>query len=209
MSDNRFHRVRMQGGRERQIFVHNFSGHILTEKAESRIKTLGACLRYLVACATDKIQPCDSFVISKIKDEWTRRWELYKFEQIKSGVGFKNIGRKDGRNSGAIKNPKKTWFLQLAADCVRAVNAMRDENGVSYAGIAMIRCGLSLDLHGQWHTGQLSLDLQTIIKKNRQYFDGKFVPAFNSSKEDNENILIEKKTLTILPPNVDKKNPHS
>jgi hypothetical protein len=77
MGEKRFQYVRMQNGRQRQIWVDNFGGHRPTEKAEFILNDLGAPLRYLVACATDKIQPCDSFVISYTKDEWTRQWELY------------------------------------------------------------------------------------------------------------------------------------
>ncbi|OAE29561.1 hypothetical protein AXG93_702s1140 [Marchantia polymorpha subsp. ruderalis] len=97
-------------------------------------------------------------------DEWTWQRELYKFEQIKSGEGFKNTYRKDGKSSSALKNLGKTWFLKLAASSVRAVNLMRDRNGVSYARKAMIWCGLSLDINGQWHSGQRSTELQEIIK---------------------------------------------
>jgi hypothetical protein len=42
-------------------------------------------IRKLVACATDKIQPCDSFVISKFKYEWIALWDKYKFQAIKDG----------------------------------------------------------------------------------------------------------------------------
>jgi DDE superfamily endonuclease len=139
MGEKRFQYVRMQNGRQRQIWVDNFGRHRPTEKSVFTLNSFGARPRYLVACATDKIQPCDSFVISEINDEWTRKWELYKFDQIKSGDGFQNTGRKNGKNSGAIKNPGETWFLTLAASGVRAVNLIRDKNGISYARTAMIR----------------------------------------------------------------------
>jgi hypothetical protein len=111
---------------------------------------------------------------------------MYKFDQIKSGDGFQNTGRKNGKNSGAIKHPGKTWFLKLAASSARAVNLIRDKDGISYARKAMIRCGLSLDVTGQWHTGQLSSELQTIIKKNRKFFEGSVVPPFGSSAADRD-----------------------
>jgi hypothetical protein len=40
----------------------------------------------------------------------------------------------------------------------------------------MIRCGLSLDVTGQWHIEQLNPDLQNIIKNYRNHFDGEPVP---------------------------------
>jgi hypothetical protein len=36
---------------------------------------------------------------------------------------------------------------------------MQDANGIGYARKAMIRCGLSLDVTGQWQLPQLSLEL--------------------------------------------------
>jgi hypothetical protein len=59
-------------------------------------------------------------------------------------------------------NPSKRHFLELAADAVRTVNNARDNNGVSFARKAMIRCGMGLDLRGEWRIEQLSEDLKTI-----------------------------------------------
>jgi hypothetical protein len=67
-------------------------------------------------------------------------------------------------------NPGKEFFLRLAADAVRDVNLMRDENGLTYSRKAMIRCGLALDVTGVWHEKQLSRELQLIISKHRKYF---------------------------------------
>lgn len=68
---------------------------------------------------------------------------------------------------------------------------MRDRNGVSYARKAMIWCGLSLDINGQWHSGQRSTELQEIIKWNRKYYDGKDVPPFGASFAEAESSLSE------------------
>jgi hypothetical protein len=78
-----------------------------------------------------------------------------------------------------------------AASSVRAVNLIRDKNGISYARKAMIRCGLSLDVTGQWHTGQLSSELQTIIKRHCKFFDGSVVPQFGTSAADREESSSE------------------
>ena len=86
-----------------------------------------------------------------------------------------------GASFGGDCQPRQTFFLKLAADAVRQVNQMRDVNGISYARKAMIRCGLSLDVSGKWHVGQLSPELQGIIAKHRLHFDGlpvlPFVPT--------------------------------
>jgi hypothetical protein len=64
-----------------------------------------------------------------------------------------------GGSSGALKNPKKPYFLQLAADAIWDVNVQCDKNGISYAKKAMIWCGMSLELNGAWTIQQLSREL--------------------------------------------------
>jgi hypothetical protein len=73
-----------------------------------------ATLRYLVAAATNKIQPCDSFVILKIKDAWMEIWDNYKFKAIKDGLWHEG--------SGALQNLGKPFFLHMATEAVRRVN---------------------------------------------------------------------------------------
>lgn len=75
-----------------------------------------------------------------------------------------------------VVQPWKDLFLKLAAESVRAVNLMKDKNGVSYARKAMIRCGLGLDLDGEWQESQLFPELQMIINNHRAHFDGTPVP---------------------------------
>jgi hypothetical protein len=52
--------------------VDNFNNHHDDDNGNmhAALESSNATLRYLVAAATDKIQLCDSFVISKIKDAW-------------------------------------------------------------------------------------------------------------------------------------------
>jgi hypothetical protein len=70
-------------------------------------------------------------------------WEEYKYQAIKDGQW--------ASGSGALQNPGKTFFLHVAAKAVQRVNVIRDANGIGYARKAMIRCGLSLEVTGQWH----------------------------------------------------------
>jgi hypothetical protein len=68
---------------KRAIFVDNYGGHNDRAKVQDHIDRVRASIRKLVACATDKMKPCDIFVISKIKDEWSSIWEEYKYQAIK------------------------------------------------------------------------------------------------------------------------------
>lgn len=172
--------TRNQGNRTRVIWCDNYGGHKDDSAVQDCLTRLNASVRKLPPCSTDKVQPCDSFVISKVKDAWTDGWEKYKLEVIKSGSGFQNSGRRNGRSSGALKNPGKKFFLELAAAAVQHVNDQRDTNGLTFARKAMIRCGLSLDVNGVWHEKQLSPELQEIINTHRVYFEGKSVPAWNA-----------------------------
>jgi hypothetical protein len=81
------------------------------------------------------------------------------------------VKKDDWKNeSGKISNPGKRYFLQLAADAVRTVTNARDTNSVRYARKAMIRCGMGLDLCGEWRIEQLSEDLREIIAKHPKKF---------------------------------------
>lgn len=51
--------------------------------------------------------------------------------------------------SGALQNSSKRFFLNSAAESVRALNVQRDKIGLTYARKAMIRCGLSKDVSGK------------------------------------------------------------
>ncbi len=64
----------------------------------------------------------------------------------------------------------------MARDCVRAVNGQKDKNGLSYARKAMIQCGLALGVNGIWEVTQLKPELQQIIRKYRNHFEGEAVP---------------------------------
>jgi hypothetical protein len=63
----------------------------------------------------------DTFIISKIKDAWTKRWKAKKIELIQTNA-WQNTARADGQWSGKLTNPGKRFFLQLTADIVEDVN---------------------------------------------------------------------------------------
>ena len=163
-------------GRQKVIFLDNCGGHNDTVESTTALRELNAVLRKLPANATDLCQPADSFIISKIKDVWKREWERKKIELI-DDKKFSNKERADGQWSGKLKNPGKRYFLELAQRAVAEVNSQRDENGMSYARKAMIKCGLSKEpLSGEWKETQLFEHLQVIIHKHREYFEGKLPP---------------------------------
>ncbi|CAK9855847.1 unnamed protein product [Sphagnum jensenii] len=72
----------------------------------------------------------------------------------------------------------------MAAEVVRRINEQHDQTGLTYARKAMIRCGLSLDITGEWHEKQLNRDLQIIIEKHRQHFEGLVVPDLDPHDDD-------------------------
>jgi hypothetical protein len=78
-------------------------------------------LRYLPPCSTHLCQSVDTFIISKIKDAWTKHWEAKKIEFIQTNA-WQNTARADGQLSDKLTSPGKRFFLQLAADIIEDVN---------------------------------------------------------------------------------------
>ena len=54
-----------------------------------------------------------------------------------------------GESSGKLLNPGKTRFLRLATDSVRDFNK-RDKNVLLFSHKAIIKCGIVLNLNGEW-----------------------------------------------------------
>lgn len=154
----------LSGGRRRVLFVDNCSGHNGTFDLKEAAENIRTDIRYFPPNATHLIQPCDSFIIQKIKRAWATRWEKYKMEMVQQNKW------KD--SSGKLLNPGKRFFLQLAADSVRDVNRQSDADGLSFARKAMIMTGLSLNTNGRWEICQLTPELQRIATKHKDYFDG-------------------------------------
>jgi hypothetical protein len=135
-------------------------------------------LRYLLSCATHFCQPADTFIISKIKDAWTKRWKAKKSELIQQD-SWQNKPRGDGQCSSKLNNPGKKFFLQLAADSIEDVNRQVDIDNISYAIKSIIRCSLALEADGTWSINQLYPQLQQIVAKHQQYFEGLEVPQLH------------------------------
>ena len=173
--DERRANPRDRYGRTKVIFMDNCGGHNETPESVAALQRLNAIVRKLPANATDLCQPADSFIISKIKDSWSKHWDRKKSELIRADKWSNDT--ENQRWSGKLKNPGKRFYLNLAVQAVKDVNEQRDEFGMSYARKAMIKCGLSKDaVSGEWKETQLFEDLQNIINRNRDYFEGKLVP---------------------------------
>ena len=99
--------------RTKHVWVDNCTGHNLNLRLEAVLASKRTVLKYLPPCSTHLCQPADSFVISKIKDAWTRRWEAKKIELIHND-SWQNLPRRDGQWSGKLTNSGKSFFLQLA-----------------------------------------------------------------------------------------------
>lgn len=74
--------------------------------------------------------------------------------------------------SGKICNPGRKCFLQLAAAVVREVSNVREKDGVLYVRKYMIDCGIDLNLNGQWVVQRPFSNLQEIVKKYPNNFNG-------------------------------------
>ena len=154
-------------GRERVLFLDNCSGHAMTEEVIETLRKTRTEVRFLPANATDLWQPADSFVFQKIKAAWRARWDAKKPSMIEQ-----NMWIDPRQGSGKLVNSGKTYFLNLAKNTVRDMNAQRDKNGMLYSRKAMIRCCLSKSENGVWEEKQLFQNLQDIIERYRENFNG-------------------------------------
>lgn len=160
----------LSNNRTRVIWVDNCSAHKLTPETKAALNRSRTELRFFPACATDLVQPADSFVIQRIKAEWRLRWDKKVMDMISNKMWT------DPRaGSGRLINPGKQFFLSMAADVVRTVGQQRDKDGILYTRKALVRCGMALNLNGLWEERQLSPELQNIVKKFPENFNGQLV----------------------------------
>lgn len=170
--------------RKRVIYVYNAGGHARNDEVRAALQKSNTELRLLPKNATEICQPADSFVIQKIKTAWRAMWDEKCMEMVTKDewTCFKN-------GSGKLPNPAKRFFLQLAADSVRAVAKQRDSDGFLFSRKAMIRCGMALNLNGRWEVKQLFPHLQDIVKKYEETFNG--TPVADSLALDGELTQFE------------------
>jgi hypothetical protein len=66
------------------IWIDNCSNHRITPRLTIVLTEKQIVLRFLPPCCTHLCQSADTFIISKIKDAWTERWEIKKTELIQA-----------------------------------------------------------------------------------------------------------------------------
>lgn len=154
------------------LFLDNCSSHAVDEEGEDVLERKNIVLHHLPKNATDLCQPLDSFVLKVFKDCWKQKWNRKKWDLI--GANSSNGNTSSGKEwSGKkLSNPGKRFFLELAAEVAREINARRDESGMSFAQKAMVRCGLGLDASGEWTKSMLFPHLRDIIDAYPAQFDG-------------------------------------
>ena len=158
-------------GRIKYVWVDNCTTHNMTPTLATLLAQKRTTLKYLPICAIHLCQPANTFLISNIKEAWTKQWEAKKSELIQENA-WQNNPRGDGQWSGKLTNPGKRFFLQLVVDAIQVVNRLVDSDNLSYARKSMIRCGLALGIDGTWSVNQLFPHLQEIIGKHFPYFQG-------------------------------------
>eukprot|EP00171_Calliarthron_tuberculosum_P022475 IDg22475t1 len=96
-------------GRTRILYCDNCSGHQLNPETVTSLAEIKTELRKLPANATHLIQPLDSFIIMVIKNVWRGVWRERKLQ-----MQLENQFSNQARGSGKIRNPGKSYFLELA-----------------------------------------------------------------------------------------------
>ena len=69
-------------GRTKYVWVDNCTAHNMTPTLVAVLTQKRTTLKYLSICTTYLCQPADTFLISNIKETWTKRWEVKKSELI-------------------------------------------------------------------------------------------------------------------------------
>ncbi|ETM02331.1 hypothetical protein L917_01187, partial [Phytophthora nicotianae] len=129
-------------------------------------------LKFFPPNATDLCQPADSFVISKIKDAWKAKWNEKKLEFIRDNR-WQNKIRKDDSWSGKLQNPGKRFFLQLAADAVKAVNLQNDKKVqvLQFVNLAQsfVSCIFNANMDGSRTGDQEEVACPSFLKDDQTY----------------------------------------
>jgi DDE superfamily endonuclease len=73
-------------GHKYALYVDNCTSHVLTDTVEAALTRLNIDIHKLPQNSTHLTQPCDSFVIQKIKIWWRSEWYKYKAQLIAKGL---------------------------------------------------------------------------------------------------------------------------
>jgi len=105
---------RLREGKQRVLYVDNCSSHNSNVSVGNCLRQIRTTLQKLPPNATHLVQPADSFIIQKIKEEWRARWDAYKYDAIRNGDWQQTA---DGKGSGKLRNPKKSFFTTAHSRC--------------------------------------------------------------------------------------------
>lgn len=95
--------------RLRDLFIDKCSGHILNEDILNAAEVIRSNMNYLFPNSTDLLQPCEYFIIQKMKDAWRLRLEERKLSLITS-----NAWRKGWK----LRKNVMVFFLRLSDGAV-------------------------------------------------------------------------------------------
>ena len=74
------------GDHQRVLFMDSCGGHNESPVQQPALQQLNAVIRKLPKNSTHLCQPCDSWIIQKIKQVWTEKWEFEKIRLIELGA---------------------------------------------------------------------------------------------------------------------------
>lgn len=112
----------LHNGKIGDIFIDNCTGHNLREEILGTSKKNRTNLHYFPPNTTELLRPYYALVIESLKAAWKKRWDNQNLNLIKSNACTE---------LGQLPNPRKSFFLKMAADVVRDVNNMRDKDGIT------------------------------------------------------------------------------
>ncbi len=137
--------------------IHNESEELLKALTFSRTE-----LKRFRPNGTSTAQPFDQLLLRSFKAEWTKRWDKKRNEKVQEGE-FTSAGR--------VRNPGKYFFLKLVKEVVDEFNE-RTIGNISFSRKSLMMCGLISGENGVWEVGQLTDELQQVVKSYVQYFNG-------------------------------------
>ena len=113
------------------IWVDNCITHNMISTLAAVLAQKHTTFKYLPLCAIHLCQSADTFLISYIKEAWTKQWEAKKSKLIQENVWQNNL-QDDGQWLEKLTKLKKKKFLQLAADAIEDVNQLVDFDNMSF-----------------------------------------------------------------------------
>lgn len=149
------------------VYSYNCNAHKLTDTLRCDVQKKNIDLRFFPGCAAHLIRPLDSFVIALLEKEWMKSWDDDMVKLVK------NKCFPDPRTgSGKVVNIENAFLLKLSSEVPYVVSKKRDKYGVLFKHKVMISCEMGHNLNRLCETSQLSSELQNIVAKYREKFNG-------------------------------------